>query len=53
MDALLGFVEWLYEIHSIKQVDVEAERMRKYSLDLQSYNLYDPHCIVKDHCTRV
>lgn len=43
----------LYEIRSFKHVDVEAEQMKKYPFDLQSYNLYDPHCILKDHCARV
>ena len=43
----------LYEIQSIKQADVEAELMKKYPFDLRSYNLYDPHWIVKDHCMRV
>ena len=41
----------LYEIQSIKQADVKAELMKKYPFNLRSYNLYDPHCIVKDHYT--
>lgn len=34
-------------------MDVEAEQMNKYPFVLQSYNLYDPHCLVKDHYMRV
>lgn len=43
----------LYEIQSFKHVDVEAGQMKKYPFDLWSYNLYDPHCLVKDHCKRL
>lgn len=43
----------LYEIKRIKKSYVEAEQMKKYSPDLRSFNPYDPHFIVKDHCMRV
>jgi len=43
----------LYEIRCFKNVDFEAEQMKKYPFDLRSYNPYDLHCLVKDHCTRV
>lgn len=42
---------WLYEIQSFKQANVEVEQMNKYPFDLRSYDSYDQHCIVKDHCT--
>ena len=29
------------------------EEIKKYPFDTRSYNPYDPHCFVKDHCARV
>ena len=43
----------LYEIWNLKHVDVETEKIKKYPFDAQSFNLYDPHCIVKYHYGRV
>lgn len=37
-----------YKIHTFKHVDVEVEEMKKYPFDAQSYNPYDPHCLVED-----
>jgi len=43
----------LYEMRNFKHVDVEAEEVKKYPFDARSYNPYDTHCFVKDHCVRV
>lgn len=43
----------LHEIRSFKHVDVKAEEMMKYPFDAQSYNPYDPNCLVKDHYVKV
>ena len=34
-------------------MDVEVEQMNKYPFDLESFNPYDPHYIVKDQSMRV
>jgi len=43
----------LYEIWNSKHADVEEEEIKKYPVDSRSYNPYDLHCLVKDHCARV
>jgi len=46
-------VDRVVQDRNFKHVDVEAEEIKKYPFDTQSYNPYDPHCFVKDHYVRV
>lgn len=43
----------LYEIHNLKKTDAEIGEIVKYPFNTRSFNSYDPHCLVKDHCKRV
>ena len=43
----------LYEIQNLKHADVEIEEIKKYPFDVQRFNLYDLHCILKDNYVRV
>lgn len=38
----------LYEIHHLKHVGVEIEEIKKCHFHIQSFNLYELHCIVKN-----
>jgi len=43
----------LYEIKNIKNADIEIEDFKKFTFSTRSFNPYDPHFFVKDHCARV
>jgi len=44
---------WLYEIQNIKHAKVEIEEFNRFDFSTRSFNPYEPHCLVKDHCARV
>ena len=44
---------WLYEIKSLKDVDVEAKEILKFEFGIKDFNLYDTHGICKNHCVKV
>jgi len=43
----------LYEIQNLKHAKAETEKFKRFTFDTRSFNPYDPHCLVKDHCARV
>lgn len=51
--STLPFWIELYEIQNLKHVEAEMEEFKRFNFGTRSFNPYDPHCLVKDHCARV
>jgi len=49
----LPFLIRLYKIRNLKHADAKIEEFKKFPFSTRSFNQYDPHCFVKDHCVRV
>lgn len=43
----------LYEIWNLKHAEAEMEEFNIVTFGTRSFNPYDPHCLVKNHCARV
>lgn len=43
----------LYEIQNLKHAEAEIGEFKRFTFDTKSFNSYDPHFLVKDHCARV
>lgn len=43
----------LYDIQNLKDVEAETKEFKRFTFDTRSFNLYDLHCLVKDHFARV
>ena len=43
----------LYEIQNFTHVDTKMEEFKRFTFGTRSFNPYDSHFLVKDHCVRV
>lgn len=43
----------LYEVRNLKHAEIEMEEFKRFTFGTISFNMYDLHFLVNDHCTRV
>lgn len=43
----------LYDIQNLKHAEAETKEFKRFTFGTRSFNPYDLHLLVKDHCVRV